>query len=88
MGPYRYTLTFWETDTMTEPVDEPIRLGERYELGGLLGRGGMADVRVGRDLRLGRTVAVKQLRSDLAADDTFQAWLMAMVKRLKKHVLI
>src|SRR6185312_10902907 len=25
------------------------------------------------DLRLGRTVAVKQLRSDLAADDTFQA---------------
>ncbi len=73
MGPYRYTLTFWETDTMTEPVDEPIRLGERYELGGLLGRGGMADVRVGRDLRLGRTVAVKQLRSDLAADDTFQA---------------
>ena len=58
---------------MTEPVDEPIRLGERYELGGLLGRGGMADVRVGRDLRLGRTVAVKQLRSDLAADDTFQA---------------
>ncbi len=58
---------------MTEPIDEPIRLGERYELGGLLGRGGMADVRVGRDLRLGRTVAVKQLRSDLAADDTFQA---------------
>ncbi|GAA3520374.1 Stk1 family PASTA domain-containing Ser/Thr kinase [Aeromicrobium panaciterrae] len=58
---------------MTESVDEPIRLGERYELGGLLGRGGMADVRVGRDLRLGRTVAVKQLRSDLAADDTFQA---------------
>jgi len=58
---------------MTEAGDETIRLGERYELGGLLGRGGMADVRIGRDLRLGRTVAVKQLRSDLAADDTFQA---------------
>jgi serine/threonine-protein kinase len=58
---------------MTEAGDEPIRLGDRYELGGLLGRGGMADVRIGRDLRLGRTVAVKQLRSDLAADDTFQA---------------
>src|SRR5690625_3504527 len=57
---------------MTESGDEPIRLGERYELGGLLGRGGMADVRVGRDLRLGRTVAVKQLRSDLASDPTFQ----------------
>ena len=58
---------------MTESGDETIRLGGRYELGGLLGRGGMADVRVGRDLRLGRTVAVKQLRGDLAADDTFQA---------------
>jgi len=53
--------------------DGVIRLGDRYELGGLLGRGGMADVRVGRDLRLGRTVAVKQLRGDLSADDTFQA---------------
>ncbi|MFC5676686.1 Stk1 family PASTA domain-containing Ser/Thr kinase [Aeromicrobium endophyticum] len=56
-----------------EPDDGVIRLGDRYELGGLLGRGGMADVRVGRDLRLGRTVAVKQLRGDLSADDTFQA---------------
>jgi serine/threonine-protein kinase len=53
--------------------DGVVRLGGRYELGGLLGRGGMADVRVGRDLRLGRTVAVKQLRGDLSADDTFQA---------------
>ena len=58
---------------MTESGDEGIRLGDRYELGGLLGRGGMADVRVGRDLRLGRTVAVKTLRADLAADETFQA---------------
>jgi eukaryotic-like serine/threonine-protein kinase len=49
------------------------RLGERYELGGLIGRGGMADVRVGRDLRLGRTVAIKRLRTDLASDPTFQA---------------
>ena len=30
------------------------RLGERYELGELLGRGGMAEVHIGRDLRLGR----------------------------------
>jgi serine/threonine-protein kinase len=58
---------------MTETGDETIRLGGRYELGGLLGRGGMADVRIGRDLRLGRTVAVKQLRPDLSSDDTFQA---------------
>ena len=58
---------------MTDIGDTPIRLGDRYELGGLLGRGGMADVRIARDLRLGRTVAVKQLRVDLATDDTFQA---------------
>lgn len=48
-------------------------LGNRYELGGILGKGGMADVRVGRDLRLGRTVAIKQLRADLASDESFQA---------------
>jgi serine/threonine-protein kinase len=32
----------------------------------------MAEVRLGRDVRLGRTVAVKTLRSDLALDSTFQ----------------
>ncbi|UPK75098.1 Stk1 family PASTA domain-containing Ser/Thr kinase [Nocardioidaceae bacterium SCSIO 66511] len=65
---------------MTEPpqgppmgADQVGRLGDRYEVGGLLGRGGMADVRVGRDLRLGRTVAIKRLRNDLASDPTFQA---------------
>ncbi|GAA0620465.1 Stk1 family PASTA domain-containing Ser/Thr kinase [Sporichthya brevicatena] len=47
-------------------------LGERYELGEVLGRGGMAEVRLGKDVRLGRTVAVKTLRSDLALDSTFQ----------------
>jgi beta-lactam-binding protein with PASTA domain/tRNA A-37 threonylcarbamoyl transferase component Bud32 len=59
---------------MTQPpTDGNERLGDRYEIGGMLGRGGMADVRVGRDLRLGRTVAVKRLRTDLASDTTFQA---------------
>jgi serine/threonine protein kinase len=48
-------------------------LGERYELSEVLGRGGMAEVRLGRDIRLGRTVAVKTLRGDLALDSTFQA---------------
>ncbi len=45
----------------------------RYELSGMLGRGGMAEVRRGQDLRLGRAVAVKRLRVDLASDPTFQA---------------
>ena len=49
------------------------RLGERYELGEVIGRGGMAEVHEGRDLRLGRRVAVKILRPDLARDPTFQA---------------
>jgi eukaryotic-like serine/threonine-protein kinase len=49
------------------------RVGGRYELSGLLGRGGMAEVREGHDLRLGRRVAVKRLRTDLASDSTFQA---------------
>ncbi|HEY2831495.1 MAG TPA: Stk1 family PASTA domain-containing Ser/Thr kinase [Sporichthyaceae bacterium] len=56
------------------PVMEQARLlGERYELSEVLGRGGMAEVRLGRDIRLGRTVAVKTLRSDLALDSSFQA---------------
>src|ERR1700710_916427 len=50
----------------------PSVLGERYEIGGVLGRGGMAEVHRGRDLRLGREVAVKVLRHDLARDPSFQ----------------
>ena len=48
-------------------------IGGRYELEDLLGRGGMAEVRRAVDTRLGRPVAIKQLRTDLATDPTFQA---------------
>ncbi|MBM0279719.1 Stk1 family PASTA domain-containing Ser/Thr kinase [Micromonospora tarensis] len=47
-------------------------LGGRYQVGELLGYGGMAEVHRGRDLRLGRDVAIKMLRTDLARDATFQ----------------
>ncbi|MEV6925424.1 Stk1 family PASTA domain-containing Ser/Thr kinase [Dactylosporangium sp. NPDC051485] len=51
---------------------QPRLLGGRYQVGELLGYGGMAEVHRGRDLRLGRDVAIKTLRTDLARDATFQ----------------
>jgi len=53
--------------------DAPRILANRYEVGDLIGRGGMAEVHIGHDTRLGRTVAIKILRSDLARDPSFQA---------------
>ncbi|MDO5628242.1 MAG: Stk1 family PASTA domain-containing Ser/Thr kinase [Mobilicoccus sp.] len=51
--------------------DEQRLLAGRYEVGELIGRGGMADVHLGFDTRLGREVAVKILRSELARDRSF-----------------
>ena len=47
--------------------------GNRYEIGQMIGTGGMADVYIGEDERLSRKVAVKVLRSDLARDPSFLA---------------
>jgi eukaryotic-like serine/threonine-protein kinase len=44
----------------------------RYRVGALIGRGGMSDVHIGTDSRLGRTVAIKLLKSTLAADPAFR----------------
>ena len=55
-------------------------LGERYELGAMIGTGGMADVYLAQDVRLNRQVAIKILRSDLARDPSF-------VSRFNKEAL-
>src|ERR1700730_9031706 len=54
-------------------MTQPRLLGGRYELDGIVGRGGMAEVFRARDIRLDRIVAIKTLRDDLARDQTFQA---------------
>jgi serine/threonine protein kinase len=54
------------------PMSAPRLLSNRYELGDTLGYGGMSEVHHGTDIRLGREVAVKILRADLARDPQFQ----------------
>lgn len=49
----------------------PQHLSDRYELGEILGYGGMSEVHLARDLRLNRDVAIKVLRADLARDPSF-----------------
>ena len=51
------------------PRSLPTVIAGRYQLDGELGRGGMAEVRAGTDLRLQRPVAVKFLLPEMAARD-------------------
>src|SRR5260370_1817629 len=54
-------------------MTQPGLLGGRYELDGVGGRGGMAEVYRARDIRLDRIVAIKTVRDGRARDQTFQA---------------
>jgi serine/threonine-protein kinase len=59
--------------TVTDGAAPGVRLlAGRYQIGALLGRGGMADVHVGLDARLNRKVAVKLLKPALANDPAFR----------------
>ncbi|MBI3228038.1 MAG: Stk1 family PASTA domain-containing Ser/Thr kinase [Mycolicibacterium cosmeticum] len=49
----------------------PQQLTDRYELGEILGFGGMSEVHRARDVRLHREVAIKILRADLVRDPSF-----------------
>ena len=54
-------------------MTQPRLLGGRYELDGVVGRGATAEVYRARDIWLGRIVAIKTMRADLARDQVFQA---------------
>ncbi|WP_144721817.1 Stk1 family PASTA domain-containing Ser/Thr kinase [Agrococcus jejuensis] len=57
---------------MTDVIASLDVLGDRYEIGELIGRGGMAEVHRGRDRRLDRLVAIKLLKPELGEDDDFR----------------
>jgi serine/threonine-protein kinase len=59
-------------DLETNVTEDTRLLAGRYQVGALIGRGGMADVHVGTDTRLGRRVAVKLLKPSLATDPKFR----------------
>lgn len=61
-----------EPTQAVEQVEKPRVLAGRYRVDSLIGRGGMASVYRGFDETLGRVVAIKILRRDLAGDDTFR----------------
>ena len=63
----------------------------RFEIGPVIGRGAMGVVHAARDLRLGRDVAVKLLRSDLAADDAVRSRFEDEARsaaRLSHHAIV
>ncbi|MFA4840767.1 MAG: Stk1 family PASTA domain-containing Ser/Thr kinase [Agrococcus sp.] len=58
---------------MTDSIIASLRtLGDRYEIGDLIGQGGMAQVHRARDTRLDRQVAVKLLKPELSLDPEFR----------------
>ncbi|AZZ57479.1 Stk1 family PASTA domain-containing Ser/Thr kinase [Rathayibacter iranicus] len=53
-------------------TDEGRLIAGRYVVGPRLGHGGMSEVHLGTDTRLGRTVAIKELKLSLSSDSAFR----------------
>ena len=68
-SPARVQRGLVQTPSLGQAIAPGSVVAERYELTGVLGRGGMADVYDAVDLRLARPVAVKVLRPELVARD-------------------
>ncbi|MBK0422007.1 Stk1 family PASTA domain-containing Ser/Thr kinase [Leucobacter sp. CSA2] len=56
----------------TADVGEQRILAGRYAIGDFIGQGGMATVYRGTDTKLGRQVAIKVMKADLAGDEQFR----------------
>ena len=52
-------------------IKEGVLIGDRYEIMGRIGTGGMADVYKGRDHKLNRYVALKVLKREFREDELF-----------------
>jgi serine/threonine protein kinase len=68
----------------TGPMSAGRVLAGRYTVGEVIGRGGMADVRVGHDIRTGRSVAIKSLRSAAAEDPLVRSSLRREAQMLRR----
>jgi len=72
------------------PTDLASALAERYDLRGVLGRGGMAVVYMGYDRRHQREVAIKVLRPDIASvigADRFLKEIQIVARLVHPHIL-
>src|SRR5437588_12043954 len=58
----------------------------RFVVGPCVGRGGMADVYEGHDIRLGRSVAVKLLRAEYAGDELLRRRLSSEARAAARPV--
>ncbi len=75
----------------TSPVCAGRLLAGRYTVGEVIGRGGMADVHLGRDTRTGRSVAIKALRSTSAQDPLLRSSLRReaqLLGRVRHHSIV